>query len=190
LAGGLHAKAIMIFPDAKPTDDDLHLAALADAVDSARLRDASIARIMTPEVATCRREDTLERAAQLMWERACGCLPVVDVSGRPVAMVTDRDICMAAYTQGERLAAMTVESAMSKRLFVAELGESLADAERRMRCHGLHRLPVVDRDGHLAGVLSIDDIARAARLDPSPHPDPLSASALAHTAAGIAHASR
>jgi CBS domain-containing protein len=167
--------------------NDHHLATLTDAVESTRFRDLTIAAIMTRDVASCMVDDTLERAAQLMWDRTCGCVPVVDGSGRPIAMLTDRDICMAAYTRGERLANMTVGSAMSSRLFVAAIGEPLADAERRMRCHSLHRLPVVDDDGLLAGVLSIDDIAKATKLDPSPAPDPLSASALAHTVAGLGH---
>ena len=167
--------------------DDHHLAKLTDAVESAKLRDSTIAELMTRDVARCIVDDTLERAAQLMWERACGSVPVVDASNRPIAMLTDRDICMAAYTRGERLANMTVGSAMSSRLFVAAIGEPLADVERRMRCHAIHRLPVVNDNGVLAGILSIDDIAKAAKLDASPEPDPLSASALAHTVAGVGH---
>lgn len=177
-------------PASKHEADDRHLATLTDAVESARLRDGTIAALMTKDVAICTLDDTLERAAQLMWERACGCLPVVDDEGRPIAMITDRDVCMAAYTQGERLAAIKVRSAMSSRLFVAAVGEDLADAERRMRCHGLHRLPVIDDGGLIAGLLSLDDIARAAHLGAAPDRDPLSASAFAHTAAGVSHPSR
>jgi CBS domain-containing protein len=45
-----------------------------------------------------------------MWERDCGVVPVVDASGQLVGMLTDRDVCMAAYTRGQPLAAMSVRS--------------------------------------------------------------------------------
>lgn len=165
--------------------DDHALAKLIDAVIAARLRDRTVASLMTDEVATCAADDTLERAARLMWEHACGCIPVVDDLGKPVAMLTDRDVCMAAYTQGKPLAGMSVRSAMSTHLYTAALGEPLADVERRMRCHTVRRLPVVNDEGRMVGLLSIDDIARAAWLDPEPGHDPLSSSAFALTAAGL-----
>lgn len=59
--------------------------------------------IMTADVETCRLDDTLDRPAAIMWERDCGVVPVVDDESRIVGMLTDRDICMAAYTQGRPL---------------------------------------------------------------------------------------
>ena len=73
-----------------------------------------IQNLMTRDVRTCRREDVLVEAARIMWENDCGSVPVVDAQRHVVGMITDRDICMAAYTRGQRLADMTVESAMSK----------------------------------------------------------------------------
>lgn len=166
------------------------LAKLTEAVETALLRDTTIGSLMTADVAKCTPDDTIERAAQLMWERACGCVAVVDEDDKPLAMLTDRDACMAAYTQGKRLWEIRVASAMSSRLFVTTTHEPLADAERRMRCHALHRLPVVDDEGRLVGILSFDDIARAAKIGSSPDRNPLSASAVAHTAAGVRHDAR
>src|SRR5689334_6521679 len=74
-----------------------------------------IAEFMTQGVYTVHPHDTLEKAAGVMWEHDCGAVPVVEHDGRVVAMITDRDICMAAYTQGRRLSAMRVDSAMSQR---------------------------------------------------------------------------
>jgi CBS domain-containing protein len=59
--------------------------------------------LMTTNAKSCGTMDNLERAAQIMWENDCGVVPVVDGSERVVGMVTDRDICMAAYTQGQPL---------------------------------------------------------------------------------------
>ena len=56
--------------------------------------------IMSTDLATCQSEDTLNCAAQIMWERDCGVVPILDQGSRVIGMLTDRDICMAAYTQG------------------------------------------------------------------------------------------
>ena len=55
---------------------------------------------MTRDVKTCTIHDSLNGAARIMWDHDCGCAPVVDAHGKLVGIVTDRDICMAAYTQG------------------------------------------------------------------------------------------
>jgi CBS-domain-containing membrane protein len=61
---------------------------------------APVHDIMRVRVFTCSAADTLHRAAQIMWEKDCGCLPVVDATRHVQAVITDRDICMAALTQG------------------------------------------------------------------------------------------
>lgn len=121
--------------------------------------------VMSREVKVCTPTDTLECAAQLMWENDCGSLPVVERDSRVVGMVTDRDICMAAYTQGATLHAMQVASAMSHKVFACRPGYDLLTAQQEMRYHGVHRLPVVSADGKLLGIISLSDIARAAQRD-------------------------
>ena len=69
-----------------------------------------VEQIMNREVKTCRPQDSLNRAAQIMWDEPCGAVPVVDDQHRPVGFLTDRDICMAAYTQGKPLEQLRVES--------------------------------------------------------------------------------
>ena len=119
-----------------------------------------ISEIMTRDVATCRTADNGNRAAQLMWERRCGSVPVVDESGHVVGMITDRDLCMAAYTQGRRLDDIPVVTAMSQPVERCLPSASIEEAEDLMMAHGIHRLIVVDSDGLLCGLVSIDDIAR------------------------------
>jgi CBS domain-containing protein len=77
-------------------------------------------------------------------------------------MITDRDICMAAYTQGLPLHAIEVSRAMSNRVFACAPGDDVAHAEQLMREHQIRRLPVVDDAGHVVGVLSMNDVAREA----------------------------
>jgi CBS domain-containing protein len=118
--------------------------------------------LMTADVGACRPFDTVDRSAKVMWERDCGAVPVVDQDGRAIAMLTDRDICMAALTQGRALGEIHVSSAMSRRLWSCRPQDDVKDAEKVMRARQVRRLPVVDADGKLLGLLSISDLARAA----------------------------
>jgi predicted transcriptional regulator len=56
----------------------------------------NVERVMKRDVRACRTDDTLNRAAQLMWDNACGCVPIVSERDQPIGILTDRDICMAA----------------------------------------------------------------------------------------------
>ena len=117
--------------------------------------------VMTLTVTTCSLQDTLENVAQKLWEHDCGCLPVVDEGGRAIAMITDRDVCMAAWTTGKTLAELRVADSMSKHLVSCRPQEELAAVGQRMSKHAVRRVPVVDANGKIAGVLSLNDLACA-----------------------------
>jgi CBS domain-containing protein len=124
----------------------------------------NIADIMTRTVYTCRRDDTLDAAARTMWEHDCGCLPVVDDDGRVVSVVTDRDLCMAAYFQGRSLAHMFVTSTATRPAVVAREDRSIEQVEALMRRHQVRRVPVVDANGVPVGIVSMNDLARLSHL--------------------------
>lgn len=119
--------------------------------------------LMTAEVVACGPNDSLECVARAMWEEDCGSVPIVDEDRRVLGMVTDRDACMAAYTQGRLLSAIPVHEAMSRDVISIGEEDSVEDAEKRMREHQVRRVPVVDASGVLTGVLSLNDLALAAR---------------------------
>jgi CBS-domain-containing membrane protein len=121
-----------------------------------------IENLMTRNVKSCSPEDDLGVAARVMWENDCGCVPVVDAQSRVIAMITDRDVCMAAYTRGRRLEEMSVESARSQKLFSCRPTDDSKQAEEMMKKEQIRRLPVVDSDGKLVGLLSLNDLAREA----------------------------
>ncbi len=125
-----------------------------------------VADVMSSPAYTCSPNETLDRAAQIMWERDTGVVPVVDREGRAIAMITDRDICMAAYTQGRALGEIRVQQAMSKVVYTCHPDDKLSAAERTMRVHQVRRLPVVDDAGRLLGVLAVNDICRARAQSP------------------------
>ena len=118
-----------------------------------------VEQIMNREVKSCRPQDSLNKAARIMWEAHCGAVPVVDDRRRPVGFLTDRDICMAAYTQGKPLEQMRVETAMARKVVSCTAEDDLASAAQLMRRSRTRRLPVTDRDGTLVGLLSLDDVA-------------------------------
>jgi CBS-domain-containing membrane protein len=106
-----------------------------------------------------------------MWTYDCGSLPVIDTDGaqRIVGMITDRDICMSALFKGRPLNELIVSDAMAKDVKTCRPTDSLSAAERIMRDAQIRRLPVVDNDGALVGMLTLADLALAsARARTSP----------------------
>ena len=122
-----------------------------------------IEKIMTKQVATCKSQDSLHAAAHLMWEHDCGCVPVLDEKSKVIGVITDRDICMAAYFhQDTPLQALAVSSAMSKKTLTCNPEDTIDAAERVMQVNKVRRIPVVNPDGRILGILSLADIAREA----------------------------
>lgn len=120
-----------------------------------------VADVMTRRVRTCQAASTLEAVARIMWEQDLGALPVTDDAGQPIAMITDRDLTVAAYTQGKALRDISTGSAMSRELHTVHLSDNVEEAERVMRRQQIHRLPVVDESARLVGMLTLNDIARS-----------------------------
>jgi CBS domain-containing protein len=121
-----------------------------------------IKELMSQPAVTCPETATLDQAARLMWEYDCGVVPVVNDEGRLAGVVTDRDICMAAYTQGKALSAIPVTTAMARQVVASHADDDVASAEALMRDNQIHRVPVLDGEARVEGVLSLNDLARAA----------------------------
>ena len=119
--------------------------------------------IMTSLVHTCRPHDSLHEAARLLWDHDCGCLPVVDGDGRVQGVITDRDICMGAYTKGQDFLTLRVSDSMSIAPITCAPSDELDKAAQRMADREIRRLPVVDAEQRLVGILSLNDIVRAAK---------------------------
>jgi CBS domain-containing protein len=122
-----------------------------------------VEQLMTRNVESCGPHDSLDCAARLMWEHDCGVVPVVNGDGaQVVGMLTDRDVCMAAYTQGRPLREIPVSTAMSQRLCSCRATDNVAVALKVMETNQVRRLPVLDADDHLIGMLSLADLGREA----------------------------
>lgn len=126
-----------------------------------------VSKIMQHKVSTVHIDDPLAQAARPMWEQDIGCVPVLDGGGSVVGMLTDRDICMHAYLKGGRLEDLRVRDAMAKRVLTVTATDTIQHAELIMQRARIRRLPVVDDDGTLIGILSLNDIAREAAQETS-----------------------
>jgi CBS domain-containing protein len=121
-----------------------------------------VREIMNPAVEACGPADNLSTAAGIMWRNDCGVVPVVDEARRVTGVITDRDICMAVATRDRLAARITVGELQSGRLHACGPGDDVRAALRVMEENQVRRLPVVDGDGALVGMLSLHDVVRRA----------------------------
>jgi signal-transduction protein with cAMP-binding, CBS, and nucleotidyltransferase domain len=125
--------------------------------------DVHIGEICTRSVVTCRRDTSALELAQLMRERHVGAVVVVDEhEGRatPVGLVTDRDLVVEVMACGVDPAMLLAADLIVADPVIAVDTELVFDAIWHMRRKGIRRLPVVDAQGHLTGILTTDDVAR------------------------------
>lgn len=125
---------------------------------STRRHAMKLADIMTRDVTVVSPGDTAQRAAQIMDELNVGALPVCD-GRRIIGMVTDRDLTVRIAAQGKSPDQARVEEAMSTNVRWCFEDEDVESVIERMGDTQIRRLPVVDRDHNLVGIVSLGDIA-------------------------------
>lgn len=114
--------------------------------------------VMTSGVRTLGPQDSLVLAAQAMEELDVGVLPVCD-GQRIVGMVTDRDIVIRGIAQNLPIGSTRLEDVMSAQVEWVFEDEGLAEAAAKMQQLQIRRLPVLDHDKRLVGILSLGDLA-------------------------------
>jgi CBS domain-containing protein len=114
--------------------------------------------LMTSDVKTCRPETNLAEAVKDMWEGDCGALPVVNDEGRVTGVITDRDICIAVATRGRSADRIAVREVAKGHAHTCLPDDDATVALQTMKTHKIRRLPVVDADGHVRGMLSLNDV--------------------------------
>ncbi len=122
----------------------------------------NVEELMTKPAVTIRAEEPLNVAAQKMWDNDCGVLPVVGGDGKLVGVLTDRDICMSAWSRGQLLGTIRTGDAMSKQVYSVKADQEIGLAELLMAEHQIRRLPVVDANDKPIGLVSMNDFAREA----------------------------
>lgn len=119
---------------------------------------ATIADLMTPEPITVRPDDSVQHAAQLMDELNVGALPVCD-GEQLIGIVTDRDITVRAIAAGLHPAITAVDLVMSDRVRSCTLWQSPDEVLLQMAQVQIRRLPVLDDDARLVGIVALGDLA-------------------------------
>jgi CBS domain-containing protein len=122
-----------------------------------------VGELCTRSVVTCLREASGLEIAQKMREHHVGDLVVVDEEDgalRPVGVVTDRDLVVQVIAKGLDPGRLRAEDLLTGSLVTAYESELVHDAVWHMRGNGLRRLPIVDQQEHLFGMLTVDDVAR------------------------------
>lgn len=115
--------------------------------------------IMHTDVKFCSPESPLDTVALTMWNHDCGSVPIVDNQGRPIGIVTDRDIAMGCAIQHRPLWDIkSIDIAKDRSLFTCRLDEDISTALELMQQKQIRRVPVVDQEGKLAGILSLGDV--------------------------------
>ena len=114
--------------------------------------------VMTPSAVCCKPEANIGAAVELLWSHNCGMLPVVDANNRLVAIVTDRDICVAMGTRNRLPGQLTVGEIAIQPVFTCKPDDEIHEALSTMAEQRVRRLPVVNDEVVPLGILSMDDI--------------------------------
>ena len=119
----------------------------------------TVREVMTAEVTTCRLDTNLAAASALLWENDCRALPVLNSAGEFVGVLTDRDICIALGTRNVRASELTAGQVIGGGAAVcSSTDDTLAWPLQTMRVAKIRRLPVVNDQRRLEGIVSIDDV--------------------------------
>lgn len=122
-----------------------------------------VKEVMTPDARAVWLTESLSAAAQSMWENDCGILPVIKDGKKVIGLITDRDICMATAIRDRNPSNISVEEVMNGTVFSVSPDDDVNKALDIMREHKIRRLPVVNEEGDLEGILSMNDIVLHAK---------------------------
>ena len=123
-----------------------------------------VREVMTHDVVIASPEDTLQRAAEMMIDIDAGVLPVGE-NDRLVGILTDRDITVRAVAAGKEPTECKVREVMSAEIKYIYEDESIEDAARNMAELQMRRLPVLNREKRLVGIVSLGDLALKKKSD-------------------------
>lgn len=118
----------------------------------AKTRDIAFKKVIT--VAP---EDSITTAAGLMRDKSVGCVVVIE-EGKPVGIITDRDIAVRVVAEGLNSDDTTVGDVMTQNVITANEDERAAELLELIQKYGIRRIPIVDAEGKLTGIITLDDL--------------------------------
>jgi len=125
-----------------------------------------IKHVMTKDPTCCVPSDTAERAAKIMRDADAGVVPIIEneQSRKVIGIVTDRDLCMNVVAEGRDPRATQVSEAMTTAVVSCSPQDSVDKATELMRENQIRRIPVVDEQHRLAGIVAMADIVGRANV--------------------------
>jgi CBS domain-containing protein len=114
--------------------------------------------VMTPSPVTCAPADALDQVAKLMLDHDCGAIPVREFT-KLVGMITDRDITLRAVALGKNPAAVIARDVMTEPVYAVREEQDIQAAIDLMEEKQIRRLPVLDENGNLVGIIAPSDLA-------------------------------
>ena len=147
-----------------------------DGSDIARLgrNIMKVREIMTGNVQTCDLNGSLAEAAKQMWDNDCGILPVLKDGREVVGVITDRDICMGTMMRDRNPSAISVEEVITGEVYSVKPEDNIDSALQVMQKHKVRRLPILDEEEGLRGLLSMNDVVLQAQVTEGKKTPPLS----------------
>lgn len=118
-----------------------------------------VTSVMTPNPASCGPDTSLREVARMMLDHDCGEIPIVDESKRPLGVVTDRDIVVRVVAEGRDTNGVKAREVMSTPPVTVSADAKLSDVVDVMESRQIRRVPIVDSDGRLCGIVAQADIA-------------------------------
>jgi CBS domain-containing protein len=121
----------------------------------------TVTDLMTSNPACCTMDTPLPEIARMMVQYDCGEIPVVERQDekKPVGVVTDRDIVTRAVAEGRDPAVMSAGDVMSSPAVCVQETDDVATVKELMESRQIRRIPVVDRNGTICGIIALADIA-------------------------------
>jgi CBS domain-containing protein len=126
--------------------------------------------LMRKRPKSCGQTANLAAVTELLWSCGCGALPVVDLNGHVLGIITDRDICVALGTRDRRPSELTAQQVMSREVASCRTTDDIHAALKIMRTRQVRRVPVLGEGGQLEGILCVSDLILDARHDDGSRP--------------------
>jgi CBS domain-containing protein len=125
-----------------------------------------IRHVMTKEPRCCLPSDSSVKAAAIMRDEKAGVVPVIESeqSHKVIGVVTDRDLCMGIIAEGKNPSDVPVEECMTTKVVSCAPDDSVEKVTELMQENQIRRIPVVNADGQLQGIVSLGDIVSRAKI--------------------------
>src|SRR5579862_3875894 len=117
--------------------------------------------VIRRSVPFCTPLSSLDDVGRMMYESDQGAIPVVSAEGKVIGLLTDREIAMAMAAKNRGAAQILVRELLGGELVLCTADDAIADVFQKMKTQRIRNLPVVDANGRILGVISLEDLAHA-----------------------------